>query len=250
MADVKEGLEGPRAAIRQPAAQPAPAAAQSPRAPQVDPKLELETFLEAIAQYNSFGKALQRATTMQEVGNRLAQIAEMAEHAVMNEAGDWFDQHTVKRNMKEIKSYSGDFLKLATEADQLNQRMQALYDDMGRVLERYFEIPDGVEAGNDGQAEPVGQEAQPKAGEPQKLKEAGEGNERLNEPGPATAPDPKIYHATPIPPVPEHDKSDVLTVRAIKAVHERLKRSNPEMAAKFAKLPPKKMREVVWKLVK
>lgn len=106
--------------------------------------MQIEQVLEMIAQYNQFGKALKRDRTMQEVGGQLAQIAELAEQAVVNEAGDWYDAHTVKRNMKEIKGYAGDFLKLATEADAINQRMTALYDDMGRVLERYFEIPNDL----------------------------------------------------------------------------------------------------------
>src|SRR5690349_16243844 len=103
---------------------------------------ETENVLESIARYNEYGKALRRDTTLQEIGMQLARIAELAEQAVVNEADDWFDAHTLKRNMKEIKSYANDFVKLAKESDMINQRMTALYDDMGRILERYFEIPD------------------------------------------------------------------------------------------------------------
>jgi DNA-directed RNA polymerase subunit F len=55
-----------------------------------------------------------------------------------------------------------------------------------------------------------------------------------------------------IAPEPEQDehKLDELTLRAIRAVHEELKKKNPEYANRFAKLPPKKMKEAVWKLVK
>jgi hypothetical protein len=226
-------------------------------------KKSIEEILEAIAGYQKLGEALQRATTMQEVGGQLAQIAEYAEQAVVNEADNWFDKHTVGRNMKEIKGYSKDFLKLAEEADGLNQRMTALYDDMGRILERYFEIPDVYNpAGPNAQLdepEPVMQEpggSGPTPEEPQALKES------PGVAGVAVPPDPKVYRASPLPaPTSKkteeekvapgiHDNKDVLTARAIKLVHARLKKTNPEMAKKFAKLPVKKMQRVVWRLVK
>lgn len=211
---------------------------------EIDPAQEIEQFLEAIAQYNKFGKVLRRES-LKEIGERLAKIAEMAEVAVTNEASDWFDAHTLKRNMKEVKSYANDFLKLAQEADTLNQRMTALYDDMGRILERYFEIPDEDEEIEP--AHPVGYEAEldlpvmPDEDEPQKLEE--------DDMPPLAGRDPRIYQATPLPPVkPDSKKMDELTLRAIKAVYKRLKAKNPETASKFAKLPPVKMKEVVWEL--
>jgi len=204
--------------------------------PVQQPQLSLEEVLNAISQYNKLGEALRRSTTMQEVGTRLAQIAEYAEYAVVNEADDWFDAHTLKRNMKEIKTYAGDFTKLATEADALNQRMTALYDDMGRILERYFEIPD-----DQPQTHPVDASQQ-------KIEEKG-----------ALTPD--TLELTPARPVKEDDvdldmnneqrsrRTDLLTLKAIVAVYARLKKKNPAMAAKFAHLPPEKMEELIWKLV-
>lgn len=216
---------------------------------QIDPRQETENFLESIAQYNKFGKALQRATTMQEVGERLAKIAEMAEIAVTNEASDWFDAHTLKRNFKEVKSYAGDFVKLASEADAINQRMTALYDDMGRILERYFEIPEYQDDDLDNPQDGRGTSGvQPNDG-PKKLKEAELGPPEPENQSSPTGRDPKIYAATPTPPItPDPKKVDLLTLRAIQAVYNRLKSTNPEMAGKFAKLPPIKMKDVVWEL--
>ena len=42
--------------------------------------------------------------------------------------------------MKELKSYSEQFIKVATEAKGLQQRVESLFEDMGRVLSRYYEI--------------------------------------------------------------------------------------------------------------
>lgn len=228
----------PTARIKQPDQAIAPTPTNA-----VDPKQETANFLEAIAQYNTFGQALQRATTMQEVGEKLSRIAEMAEIAVTNEASDWFDAHTLKRNMKEVKSYAGEFTKLAQEADSINQRMTALYDDMGRVLERYFEIPDGSSDPFQGEV-PIS----PDAGQ-QTLKEADIPKPDEEEYVPSTNRDDKVFAATPLPPVTTDPKKiDALTLRAIKAVHNRLKTTNPEMAAKFVKISPQKMKEVVWEL--
>lgn len=95
-----------------------------------------------IGQYNSYGHKLRSELSMRELAEELMQIAEFAEQAIMSEADDWFDGHTIKRNMKEMKGYVNEFNKIALEYDGMRQRATALYDDMGRVLERYFEIQD------------------------------------------------------------------------------------------------------------
>jgi methyl-accepting chemotaxis protein len=101
---------------------------------------DVRHMLEQIAGYSGLGKSLKRERMMQEIALEISQIAEIAEQVVVNEGEDWYDKHTLSRNMKEVKSYAKDFVKLASEADMLHQRMQALYEDMGRILERYFEF--------------------------------------------------------------------------------------------------------------
>lgn len=224
----------PMAQIKQPEQ---PVAAETPM--KAASPVQIEQVLESIAQYNQFGKALKRATTMQEVGTQLAQIAELAEQAVVSEGGDWFDQHTVSRNMKEIKQYAKEFSKLALEADQINQRMQAYYDDMGRVLERYFEIPDLMEPDQVDAAPNAGAPVDGELQEPKKPLKETEKN----------APDPKVYRATPLPPPAESDRVDQLTLKAIDLVQKRLSQKNPALATKFAQLTADKKAEMVWKLI-
>lgn len=212
---------------------------------QVQPeKADPSQVLEAIARYNEYGKALRRNQSLQDVALKLAEIAELAEQSVLGEADDWFDAHTLKRNMKEIKGYSGEFQKLAKEADLMEQRMVALYDDMGRILERYFEIPENMEP------EPVQHIGN---GLPQTKEEPVPNIER-----PVMESEETVSHVKPMDGPSQSvqakkkagdNKKDILTLRAIKAVHEKLCRTNPELAGRFAKLPPKKMREAVWKLV-
>jgi hypothetical protein len=229
--------------------------AQSLAAPQQSPeekKQEVENFLECIAKYNTYGSALKRATTMQEVGSQLAQIAELAEAAVVSEAEDWFDAHTLKRNMKEIKTYAGDFVKLAQEADMINQRMTALYDDMGRILERYFEIPDSEMSGGSQSEAPLTAPSREQVPLDAHTPEVTTDEDMLV----PSRTDGKLPTNPSEPALPSREEMgktpaiDRLTLRAIQAVYRRLKMTNPAMASKFAKLPPQKMEDVVWRLVK
>lgn len=97
-------------------------------------------FYDIIGKYNEYGQVLHRDHSMSELAQQLSDIAEAAEMHLTSEANDWYDSHTISRNIKEMQGYAKEFGKLAHEADEYNTRMKALYDDMGRVLERYFEI--------------------------------------------------------------------------------------------------------------
>lgn len=100
------------------------------------------SFFDVVGKYNEYGDLLKRDRTLSELAQQLSDIAEYAEYALTNETNDWFDKHTISRNIKEMQSYAKEFQKVALEADSHQQRMTGLYDDMGRILERYFDIYD------------------------------------------------------------------------------------------------------------
>ena len=77
-------------------------------------------------------------------------MATAAQNHVLSETNDWFDSVSVKRNMKELKGLTGQFKKTAVEANAVNQRLSALYEDMGNILNRYYEIDEALD--------PVGKE--------------------------------------------------------------------------------------------
>lgn len=112
----------------------APQASEQPR--------EGISFFDVVGKYNEYGNLLKRDRSLSELAQQLADIAEYAEYTLTSEHNDWFDQHTIKRNLKEMQAYAKEFAKIALEADTYQQRMTALYDDMGRILERYFDIYD------------------------------------------------------------------------------------------------------------
>ena len=101
--------------------------------------------MESVKNYSSYGKAIYREHDLAELANTLSEIAKNANVHAVKETEDSFDKITVGRNMKELKSYSDQFHKVAKEAHGLQQRMESLYEDMGRVLNRYYEINEDVE---------------------------------------------------------------------------------------------------------
>ena len=112
---------------------------------QPDRKLSLEVkkhFLEIISTYNTFQDQMKRQSDMTEVANTLGGIVEAAKELTLREADDWFDAMTVKRNMSELDKLGKQFDKFATEAKAMDERLHALYEDMGHILNRYYEISD------------------------------------------------------------------------------------------------------------
>jgi len=107
---------------------------------------EKKAALEAIGRYNEYGNHLRREHNLMEIAHTLAQITEAAERFALQETTDkedgWFDQNTVSKNMQQLRKINEDFNKLAKEAHVVQQRMEALYEDGGHVLSRYFEIKD------------------------------------------------------------------------------------------------------------
>jgi hypothetical protein len=73
----------------------------------------------------------------------------MAATHTVQETEDWFDKVTVSRNMKELTNHSKSFSKIAEEASSVQQRLAGLYEDMGSILNRYYEIPETHIPGHD-----------------------------------------------------------------------------------------------------
>ena len=105
-------------------------------------------FLEIISTYNQHREGMSRKSDIRQVAESLGGIADAAQEYTLREGGDWFDRVTIKRNMTELKKFQSAFEKEAVEAleaSQQQQRLEALYEDMGHVLGRYFEIADITE---------------------------------------------------------------------------------------------------------
>ena len=106
--------------------------------------------IEAVKNYQTIGRQLFKDNGIVEVAKQLVGIAESSQNHVLSETDDWFDAVSVKRNMKELKGMTSQFKKAALEANAVNERLNALYEDMGNILNRYYDIEEAMD--------PVGKE--------------------------------------------------------------------------------------------
>lgn len=97
-------------------------------------------FLEIVSTYNKYQESMDRKSDIVKVAETLGGITEAARTLAIREGDDWFDKHTVKRNMGELDKLGKQFDKVALEAKALDQRMGGLYEDMGHILSRYYKI--------------------------------------------------------------------------------------------------------------
>jgi hypothetical protein len=97
-------------------------------------------FLEIISTYGNHRESITRKSDIRETAEVLGAIADAAQEYTLREGDDWFDRVTIKRNMNELKKLCESFQKESFIAKQQEERLEALYEDMGHVLSRYFEI--------------------------------------------------------------------------------------------------------------
>lgn len=111
--------------------------------PQINIEEVKTQFNEQLSQFKNHASTLYNMGSYRELAEYFKKLAENAEHYIMSESDkNWFDDITQKRNLKELKSYANDFAKVSGEAQALQERMAALYEDMGVILNRYFDIPE------------------------------------------------------------------------------------------------------------
>jgi len=97
-------------------------------------------LMEKISNFNEHGKVLRCETAIKELVNTFEGITTMAETYAMTEASDYFQQEVIGRDYKQLKGVTKNFKKLAAETYGKLMELNALYEDGGKILERYFEI--------------------------------------------------------------------------------------------------------------
>ena len=104
------------------------------------PKINSKQILSKIQEFGKVGDSIYKSGDLKETAKTLSDIANSAKVHTLRETEDWFDKVTVNRNMKELTNLSKHFNKLSEEASSVQQRLEALYEDMGGVLGRYYEL--------------------------------------------------------------------------------------------------------------
>ena len=118
------------------------------------PQVDKYKVVEGVKNFGIVGKQLYNNNNIVETAKQLAEIAESAHHHILGEQDDWFDKISVNKNMKTLKGSVVEFQKTAKEAQALNQRMTALYEDIGHVLNRYYDIDEALDPVDTDKVEP------------------------------------------------------------------------------------------------
>ena len=118
------------------------------------PKVNKHEVIEGVKSYNKLGKSIYNNGGIMETAKQLTQIAQSAHNHILGEQDDWFDKVSVNKNMKSLKGGVVEFQKTAKEAQQINQRLTALYEDIGHVLNRYYDIDEALDKVDTDKVEP------------------------------------------------------------------------------------------------
>tara|TARA_R100000008_G_scaffold86667_2_gene80758 strand:- start:705 stop:1181 length:477 start_codon:yes stop_codon:yes gene_type:complete len=113
-------------------------------------KIDGDKVSETVRAFSQFGETFNNINQLQSAAKRVVEAAEMANQHIMSETDDWFDKVSVGRNMKQLTSNVKDFKKAVSESTALNQRMFSLYEEIGMILNRYYNIDEALD--------PVGKE--------------------------------------------------------------------------------------------
>jgi hypothetical protein len=108
--------------------------------------VDVKGLTKEISSYNKLGESIFGESNITKIAEKMSWIANQAKSHTLSETESWFDKITVNRNMKELTGLSNQFGKIANEAKTLQQRMGALYEDMGSILGRYYEIGESEES--------------------------------------------------------------------------------------------------------
>ena len=99
-----------------------------------------QQYIESISKFNEYGKSIYRSDEVSETFNRIKELVEFASKNIVDESGDWFDKVTLTRHSKKMQESLKIFEKTATEMTQLQQRLEAVYEEIGQTLGRYYKI--------------------------------------------------------------------------------------------------------------
>jgi hypothetical protein len=101
---------------------------------------EKRKLLGMIGKFNEYRNAMKMAEELKQVAENIVYIAEMTEKYGLNETSEWFEGVTLERDMKEIKKYAMELHKIANKVHPQVQQAEAIYEEIGLKLERYFNL--------------------------------------------------------------------------------------------------------------
>jgi hypothetical protein len=104
---------------------------------------EKKNMVETIKSYNEYRKGL-KADSVYETAHKIMEAVNLAERYAIKECNEWMEAKMVERDMKEIKRDAAKMYEEAQKMKVIEKQLEMLYEEVGRRLERYFEIVDVV----------------------------------------------------------------------------------------------------------
>jgi hypothetical protein len=105
---------------------------------------EKKNMVETIKSYNEYRKGL-KADNVYETAHKIMEAVNLAERYAIKECNEWMEAKMVERDMKEIKRDAAKMYEEAQKMKAIEKQLEMLYEEVGRRLERYFEIADQVQ---------------------------------------------------------------------------------------------------------
>ena len=93
-----------------------------------------------LKKFDEYGEAVYQEQDLNELGKKLEALSEYAKRYLNEKAKGSFDQVTINRNMKELDKKVRKFRKEAEKVQKHQDRLTALYDDIGVIFDRYFGV--------------------------------------------------------------------------------------------------------------
>jgi hypothetical protein len=101
---------------------------------------EKKKLLNMVGKFNEYRRAMKMADELKQVAENILYISELTEKYGMNETSEWFEGVTLERDMKDIRRYASELHKIANKVHPEVQKAEALYEEIGLKLERYFNL--------------------------------------------------------------------------------------------------------------
>lgn len=101
---------------------------------------ERDAFLQELRSFSSLGQHIYRAGELSEITSKVGQLVEMACQVNLAETQKWFDQVTVKTHNKRLTEAYKIFERTSQEITALQQRLEASYEDIAEVLNKYYDV--------------------------------------------------------------------------------------------------------------
>lgn len=94
-----------------------------------------------LKKFTEYGDAVHQEADLKKIAAKFGALTEYAKR-YLNEKASGFDQVTINRNVKELEKKVRKFKKEAEKAQKHQNRLTALYDDIGMIFDRYFGVGD------------------------------------------------------------------------------------------------------------